>query len=1366
MGWQFVALAVCVASGYWFIALLLACYIAYRWSQLPSESLSTKSDPAASRLPSMPSLPQEITDLLILRLELGRRLADGTIPQEWYHHAVAQIDTLTTETLGHLAITPDGHRWRVGKETAWRLLLRRGLLPQSPPPWQSARAGGGEQLPQQPQQLALPLSPRSPSQRDQSTAPPATLVTSPTPLHTQPSTLVQPLPAETATLLGKTVSVPPSASPPLTLSPTLTPPSPTENRPQPRESSGWKPPAPTAMERALQVVSGWPAVLVPFLVQNSLWFIGMFCIVAAATLLVSYTTGFTKAVSVSASLSAGTLFLLWQGYRLRQHHPEMEVASRVFLILGVLLIPLDIATAVRLIATGQSFPWIALGSVVTGVSLGGLFYATMLVSGVMDRALQGQHPRVFLALVATQLALPLLTFFPSLPLLAVTHCVVLGLLAYGLVRFVHGWLHALFVEQQKGAYYAAGTLIYAALVSFFHLTWGYTSSLPLPAGYYGPFLMTLCGLLFYVDAQFKHWTKQSAFLSRFSFLVYGLSVLALLVSASAPTTRLLTLSLGMGVYSVVVWQYLTLPPLYLLLGCAGWLYHLLLLQYVPEQWYLLASLPGIVTVFVASHWMQRRSTLVALIGYRVWLVAALLLTAWSLAHAQPSLVGMSTALAMMSLAFSGLRFAPAQLFGAPEKPEAATLAHSPWLYSVTLMGAVAVTYAPPWSGLTWVIQCAFGLTLLAIVWNVGAFHLRRTAAASGVSTVEVLLNSALLNLSLAFFLAVILALPGLTHSRSLPFLLGLMGGALLWMSLMLRARELLYGVLGLWGVAGAIFKLTYFPHSATGAVELGLSLIMWLVVWRLEHASEEIKALRREQAVLHAQQQPPLTLLWSIGVSGARTYEDVLRVPLLQAMVVLWAIGMTHIGRQLLHGSLSWGGTLAATLGTLGTVTGSGYFRLPLLLPLAMLLGLGTCLSTAAHLGASTLAAQSLLAVWYALLAWRGSLFVLAHPQLPRIARFLHLGGNRLITESAIHWTAFAMTLLGCTLPLGWYGLFTPSALLLCTLLTGIVFLWLAGHRYQQWSHSYDLLTLIVLSAVLGYTWTLSPQGTVVGLLRDPQLGVLTVVLSLAFWMTADTLSRWALRDPEAPVALTHQLYIEPLSNAAVVLAVFAALQQLALAWSDAVQAITPLAIGILFIASVALLLLNRLVRQPAITLISVLLAVLAVLWAQALTVHPGIVFSLWPGRPTFIDAWLTLSLLALGLAVLVHRVWDNPQWHHVYGQPLGVAASLVYGWALLGTIAFFVPTPFRSDALLPLTFVVLALGLFPLLRPFPAASTIRGLTLPLFGSAFLASILALTGLSQWINCTALLWGYTLWSVGNFALLPVEHYVAAVGGRT
>lgn len=295
-------------------------------------------------------------------------------------------------------------------------------------------------------------------------------------------------------------------------------------------------------------------------------------------------------------------------------------------------------------------------------------------------------------------------------------------------------------------------------------------------------------------------------------------------------------------------------------------------------------------------------------------------------------------------------------------------------------------------------------------------------------------------------------------------------------------------------------------------------------------------------------------------------------------------------------------------------------------------------------------------------------------------------------------------------------------------------------------------LALVVLTAVLGYTWTLPTPGTAIGLLRDPCLSLLTVGLSLWFWLMANMLSRWALRDPDAPVVLTHTLYTRPLSHTAIVLAGFAALQQFGLVWGNAAQALTPLTIGIMLLASVALLLVNRLVRQPALTVISVLFAVFAILWTEALTVHPGLAFSVWPERPTFIDAWLTLSLLALGLAVLVHRIWDHQPWRHLYSQPLLIAAALVYGWALLGTAAFFLPTPFRSDVLLPLTFVVLALSLFPLLRPLPVAETLRGLALPLFGGVFLVSMLALTGLRDWLNGTALLWGYVLWSAGNLAL--------------
>ena len=282
--------------------------------------------------------------------------------------------------------------------------------------------------------------------------------------------------------------------------------------------------------------------------------------------MISSTSGQTNALTVSGVLLAYSGFLLWIGYRLCRNRPELTASGTVLLALGVLLIPLNIASTVRLLATAQTGSWIALGTCLAAAELFGFYYATMLVSGVMDRFLQGRHPRLFLALTAVQVMVLVLSWYPSWLAVALTHCVLLGLLAYGVWQFTHDWLYSILGERRKVGYYAVGTLVYAAVVSCVHVTWGTANSIALPAGYASPFLMTICGLLFYVDAQIKQWTKQYTFLSQVSFVLYGLSIVALLLSANAPYARILTLCLSLVVYSVVVWQYLTLVPLVLTLG--------------------------------------------------------------------------------------------------------------------------------------------------------------------------------------------------------------------------------------------------------------------------------------------------------------------------------------------------------------------------------------------------------------------------------------------------------------------------------------------------------------------------------------------------------------------------------------------------------------------------------------------------------------------------------------------------------------------------------------------------------------------------------------------------------------------------------
>src|SRR5712692_7157961 len=93
--------------------------------------------------------------------------------------------------------------------------------------------------------------------------------------------------------------------------------------------------------------------------------------------------------------------------------------------------------------------------------------------------------------------------------------------------------------------------------------------------------------------------------------------------------------------------------------------------------------------------------------------------------------------------------------------------------------------------------------------------------------------------------------------------------------------------------------------------------------------------------------------------------------------------------------------------------------------------------------------------------------------------------------------------------------------------------------------------------------------------------------------------------------------------------------------------------IVVLFLASADLLLTNRALGHPSLSLVGVLLTALAVLWLQAACFHPLTAFSLWPGGRAFTDQWLTLSLLAVGLATLAQAVGRNPRWERLDIQPV-----------------------------------------------------------------------------------------------------------------
>ena len=666
----------------WLMACLFAVLLWRTRRQLkallratPSATEAASAQPALASYQNVPLAYQHLHNLVVLSLELSRLRAAGTLEPAQYADLTAQIDTLWTNIVRHLGAAPQSQAWHEARTAAWELLVDQ-YMRREPPPWAEETA---------------PTPPVETREADIFT-PPAHLqeeLLHRVEIPPLPATAWTPPPAPPVTVPEAPEALAEAAQPVSAASPLSA---------EDTASYAWEPTAPSALERAMQAMAGWPALIAPFLVQNIGWFIGGLCFVAGSIFLVTYTTGFAKTLTSFAVLSVYTLLLLWAGYQIRRRQPALEMSSSALLILGMLLVPLNVAAAVRLLLTAQMSPGLlALGLLAVGLGVGGLYVTATLVSGILDRALQRQHPRIFLVLASVQLAVPVLAQLPFWPLLVVCHGVLLAVLAYGVVLFTQDWLHAIFIERRKLAYYAAGTLVYAALVSFVHVTWGYQEALVLPPGYYGPLLIVVCGLLFYVDAHLKPWRQQAAVLSHLSFGLYGLSIIALLLAVKTPLALLCTLILAVVLYGFVTWQYATLPPLYLLLGCAGWLYHEVMLHHLPYPWYFVGSLPAWVGLWAASRWaLRQRATTLALVGYRVLVVAMLSVATWSVAQAQPGWVALATALLVMVGAFAAPCVLPTPLFrrrqaeGAEDELTRLALsgavAQSLWLYLGTGAG--------------------------------------------------------------------------------------------------------------------------------------------------------------------------------------------------------------------------------------------------------------------------------------------------------------------------------------------------------------------------------------------------------------------------------------------------------------------------------------------------------------------------------------------------------------------------------------------------------------------------------------------------------------------------------------------------------
>ena len=955
----FVALAWLISP----IVLLIALIVARRQVRELRERPFARSIPESSDqpppVPIAPVLggghyaPADLENLALLRLELQRLVETGALEWERCRQLSDELDRLWERHLRRGGVSPNTQAWRLRRALAWNLLAQGMETPPGAPPWQPAA--------------------------------PTPSVKAPSPRVGEPAALAPSIKAPSPRVGEGWGGGAEPLSPPLVLEPLSPPVAPLE-RPLPSPPPRWEEPVPAAdwrsatpspLEQALRALSGWPRLIAPFLAQNIGWFVGGFCFVAGALFLIANTTGFVNALVVFASLVSATAFLIWAGYEFRRQRPELVVASDMLLTLGLLLAPLDLAVAVRLASASAGDGWLlTVALVIVAGTLAAFAWAAILVSGLMDRALMGRYPWLLTGLAATQLAAPLAKIVPGWPGLAALHGVLLGVLGYGLRTFASEWLRRLFVDRWLITYYAAGLLVYTAAVSFAHLTWLWPE--PLPAGYAGPFLMALCGLLFAVDAAFKDWVHKYAFLSWFSFALYGLSAVAVAAAIQTTPTAILTLALGAALYGWVTWRYRTWPPLYLLFGCVAGLYGYGILNLLPPAWHELASLPGLLGLLGLSRWAHSRSRAIALQCLVAFGLLLLGLTVWGLNWTVPGWLGFATAATAALLAYGAVRLA----LTLPE-------ADPRWAWAdvgVVALAMAAVAYAPDWIGVIRELRIGFGLLALAALWTMLGLHDRRQAPISRT----VFVAGALLHVALALGLAGMALWPELLGRWEPILLLALAGALLLWLSLGLRQQTLFYGVLACAGGVGVLVKRGWFPGPSTGLAQFAAVLALWGFLWWLDRPLRIRRMLlvdgEREESV-----SPALTSL--------------IRAPLEQAMGLLWVVGLIHLGQRWVMGGAAWSWPWAAGLATLTGLLLIGHFHqfrwavLPMLLGLAgLLVGLDRSGWTLPWLNAA--------AVLYALLVWRLGRAALAKPSVWRAARMLGFttpggaGGRQQVEES------------------------------------------------------------------------------------------------------------------------------------------------------------------------------------------------------------------------------------------------------------------------------------------------------------------------------------------------------------------------------
>ena len=966
-----------------------------------------------------------------------------------------------------------------------------------------------------------------------------------------------------------------------------------KNEKKEAEKFAWQPEEAGAMERALLKASGLSRRLVPFLLQNIGWFVSCFFFISGTVFLVTHSPDAMRSLIISLVLSTYTLMMLIGAWQLRTRRPDLHTAANVLTVLGMLLIPLCIAESVQLTL---SMPMT--GAALSLVLMFAFFWFSRLGSGMVDTGLHKSHNVLFMLLNAAQFSLIALNLFQTIYVLAGFHLMIMGISAFSILRFVR------FGEEGRNTprttAYACGTLIYAAIISFAHLNYGYKPMLP--PGYFSPFLMLLSGMLFYVDARVKSAFQEYPVLSRLSFGIYGLSVFALALSFQSDLFRIITFSLGIFVYGVAVSHYLTLTPLWLLLGCFSGLYYFIVLQHISIDAWFLAALPGFLLLLKIQSYLSRQGGRgLALISFRVRGILSGGLAFFSLWNGNLGLTSCITSLSIAAAIYAVLRSPKVRQYGGlylDEKIAAfiasgADMRNTRLLYAVPFFVILAMAYAPLIPGAEWAEQLSFGLCFFAAYYTLSGLKLYGNITENNAVRISVSQNTGLICIFAS--LGLIFSYIELPMNNLLPLLIMGTGSLLLFaQSMILRHRVIFYGFLISGGATGVFIKQTFFPGMSTGLTECLISLCLWVLTsWLSRHI--QLNKNSSEKFELLAETRPGLKVLGIFNIHP-RPLAEMLKNPLYQAMALLWLIAMAKTGLHFFEYRLSLKWIFTAALETGLTVLIFVRFRLFRMMFLPMIVGLASLYSAVCFLGNISFSLFYVkefvfITILYVFIVWMLASGIMKTRLFSRLNESANLCMTKiemLRMEESLH-RAACLFVIQSLIVIIWVWSIEPLSGLSLLPISGasLLFFAMSARIYRSPIYFYDFLVFTIFSFFFAFSDLVNIR-YIEDVLVNSKAGLLLSSLSL-------------IMGAGRHIRLSRRLYQIPLKRTAVFTAVIAAIQSGLLI---SLQRPELAHIMGLFLSSVGILLAadcrkNRFIRLCAIIMLSFSLANFTVFFSR-----------------------------------------------------------------------------------------------------------------------------------------------------------------------